>query len=297
MGARGEQRETHVRNDFPDHPAGPLPQDPDPQLVLEIGPDTSGALIVRILSGVLLLMGLLASALPFPSPALPIAMVVLAGLFWFAADFMAGPSAPVLRLRPDGVEFPKDGYPSLRWEEIARIDIGTAVLIGAGGARDYLCVKLRPEAHFDGPSPYLGTLGRAALAAVGWDFDLCIAQTEFDRAPAHVAMEMRARHEAVTAAGSPRLPPGLEPLPGGPLRERVRQAMRARPAGSSGWRLVALASWSLGAWTLVRALLIAAAVIVPSTPTDPLMGVGIGIVLLGIGYFAWPWSDPEDSSP
>lgn len=318
-----------MRNDYPDHPAGPI-EDPDPAQVLEIGPPRMNAWIFLICGVLMLMLGLLAAGTagkvaqvraaedgePVPPPP-PFGLIGgVMGLVGIAVGVsMLKTRTVVLRLRPDGVEFPAEGLPPLRWDQIESVDIATLVLIGAGGPQDYLGIKLRPEVLPEGPSPYSTGLMQLARKAAGWDFDVCLSQNHLGLNPAHLSMEMRARLEAAQRAGAnPAPPPGASPLGG--IREPASPGQapgleKPQTVPRSGLRMGCAALMVLcGGCAALPGVLIATGQAPGKPPprADGKPGLGeeefrramqtsmaVGLVLVVVGgIFVWPWPDDDD---
>jgi len=204
-----------VRNDFPDHPAGPLDHEPDPDEVLVVRPSPIDYYLVVGTSFLTFFFGV---AMFFSKPVLQnvgIAMAVLGAVLYGISELMSARRGPVLIIRPDGVEFPRDKFPPLHWHDIAGVTMGTMNVIGGGGAHDYLGIVVKPELNY----PKRGDLGgRLTQMLTQWNFHVCFGMGELDRPVAHLVMEMRARKEAADAA-PPAPPPGMEPLRAGVVHQ------------------------------------------------------------------------------
>jgi hypothetical protein len=303
-----------MRNDYPDHPAGPIP-DPDPGEVLEIGRPRLNAWVMLICGGLMLFCGVAFAMtksevrkprldsqgreIPPPPPFDLIGigfglMMTLGGLY------LVNDQTVVVRLRPDGVEFPAEKLPPLRWDEIAEVDIATLVLIGAGGPQDYLGIKIRPGVLPEGSSPYSTALMQAARRMAGWDFDVCISQNNVGLCPAHLAMQMRARLEAAKARGeNPPPPPDLPSLQVGVAAAATRELQGRMPR--SPVRVgCALFMGVFGLFTAMPGILVSLGII--ETPAEMVargrtfgtsLTVGLLIAIVGV-VFVWPWPDDED---
>lgn len=304
-----------MRNDYPNHPAGPLPEPARPGEVLEVGQPRMGGWMVVIL-GVLMAL----SAIPMHAsmgkiqeakaaerggpvePPAPLGKIFGGlGLAFVAAGWMIlKDKRVVVRLRPDGVDFPMEGLPSIGWGEVEHVDIATLVLIGAGGAQDYLGIKLRPGVLPPGPSPFSTMVMRAARAVAGWDFDVCISQNNLGMPPAHLSMQMRARVEAYRAADPPPgAPPGLPPIAATPMAARAKAARAAAP--QTGRKGCALAMLGVATLSALPWLGLMAGRPLPkiSVPPERILQVVnnsaiFAFVLAAIALvFVWPWADDD----
>lgn len=305
-----------MRNDYPDHPAGPLTRDPDPSRVLEVRRPSMNAWIVIILGFILLFSaGFVGAALgkvraakarekgapvkPAPPIGLGLGLfglVCLGGGAWMLKDRRV-----TVRVRPDGLDFPMEGMPSVTWSEVEHVDIATLVLLGAGGPQDYLGIKLRPGVLTGASSPYSTMVMRAARAVAGWDFDICLSQNNLDLCPAHLAMEMRARLESVQARGSlPPPPEGLAPIGSQPFEERARVSAQEGPA-ARGRQGCALSMLGCGGFLALPFVLYSLGKFTPKVADVQRAGdvymvmAGLGILLGGVAMvFVWPWADDEE---
>lgn len=202
-----------MRNDYPNHPAGPLRHEPDPNSVLLVHTSIADVWVLRgcAVAMVFLAISLMMMPVKFPSWAIFGSFMSGVGM-WLWGDSRANNPPLLFRVRPDGIEFPSYGYPALAWSDIAEIDMGT-VRIPRAGPQDVLGIKLRPERRPQAASPFMITgFLRAAMTAAGWDFDICLRNVNFGLTVPHLVMEMRARHEAARQ-GPPQVPEGLKPLP------------------------------------------------------------------------------------
>lgn len=202
-----------MRNDFPGHPAGALREAPDPTKVIELKEDSFGVWVIRICGGLMLAAGLFMLLSPlqvFKNVGAAMALLSIPFFVWaeFANDRRG---KPVIRIRPDGLEFPRDGLPPIHWADVQAIDM--AVLrrnFNEATAQDFLGILLHPEAK-PRRNPYVSALGKAAMFVADWPFDVIYPGRDLGRAVPHVVMEMRARHEAARAS-PPAAPAGLEPI-------------------------------------------------------------------------------------
>jgi hypothetical protein len=209
-----------MRNDFPDHPAGPLKSPPNVSEVIEIQESRAGVAVVALIAVVpalILGIALLFSREEFQLMGGVVTLFSVGALYYMYAASSEG--TPVIRIRPDGIEFLRDETPPLHWHDIASINLGVMNVIGGGGAHDYLGIKLNKGLKYPSRGSYTGALNKM----VGqWDFDLCYGGDDFNRPVVHVIMEMRARAEA--AAGVvPQSPPGLTPIKAGAIAAYAAQ--------------------------------------------------------------------------
>jgi hypothetical protein len=322
-----------VRNDYPDHPAGPLDYHEDPAEVIEVRQPALNSWIAIVCGVILVLMGPMSFGMlneikeerraegkkvsnsepAFLLFTVPLGLLFIGGGYWVLKH-----AKDTLIVRPDGLEFPAEGLPPLRWDQIQQVDIATLVLIGAGGAQDYLGIKLRPGVLPDGPSPYSTLVMRAARAAAGWDFDVCISQNNVNINPAHLSMIMRIRLENAQRQGAnPPPPPGMQPL-GGPAAVAATGAApgeapklaKPRTVPRSGMRMgCATLMVGFGGCTALPGVLVATGTKLdppkPRPGRPPLdmaeiegsmmnaMVVGLLLVVIGV-VFVWPWPDDED---
>lgn len=319
-----------MRNDYPKHPAGPLDYHEDPNEVVEVRQSAINAWI-SILCGVALLSLLpimmmtrtkvakvgAAEGAPPPKPMPTFFLVVVpVGILFIAGGYyVLKHSSPVIVVRPDGLEFPAEGMPPLRWDQIQSVDISTLVLIGAGGPQDYLGIKLRPGVLPDGPSPYSTLIMKAARAMAGWDFDVCISQNSVNICPAHLAMIMRIRLENAQRLGAnPPPPPGLEHLDGAIRPQNPGEAPRLKKPQTvprAGLRMGCAALMVFfGGCGALPGVMIATGMADGKPPPrkdgsrglseeefrramQNSMAFGLMLVVVG-GIFVWPWPDDED---
>lgn len=289
------------RNPYPDHPAGPLPEKPDPAMVLDIGTAELNSWLLRCVAGGFLLtpLILLASTWPpkFPERALMVSMAgtAVAVALWKAADYLARPKPPMLRLRPDGIEFVRDGYPPLRWEDIDDVEM-RSLWMGRGGMQDYLGIRLKPEAR-PTVTPYPRVAPTNILNFLGlWTFDACFHWRDFDRPIPHLVGEIRFRLD--TSREAPlELPPGLTPLPGGPLNQRGGTAYR-----SVGWMLLSGSLILYGGFWVLAVVLNMAGVIPQTASSRAAQASGRSLeslllihgIVVGLGLLAWPGQPDDD---
>ncbi len=240
-----------MRNDYPNHPAGPITEPINPQEVIEVCTPTFNNWIFIVCG---FMIGSLAFILSFVSKINPnpqnagsgagLGMFFgFSGLALIAYGFYSMSNRQVvLRIRPDGLDFPKDKIPSLAWNHIQRVDIATLNIIGGGGARDFLAIKLAPGTMGPNTGPFLSLPIRAALKLVGWDFDICLHPADMDLNCAHASMQIRARHEAAQGQAVA-TPPGLEPISTGALPP---SPPAAQVLGMSRGRMLAIAFFIIG---------------------------------------------------
>lgn len=305
-----------MRNDYPNHPAGPLPETPDPRQVLEVRRPGMNAWIL-VGCGVFLFLGGISvhtalwkirtvraqeKGTPVEAPA-PIgaAMGVLGVLMAGAGVFLTQNRPVTVRVRPDGIDFPADGMPSLAWSEVQAVDIATLVILGAGGAQDYLGIKLQPGLLTGPSSPYSTALMRMVRAAASWDFDICLSQNNLGMPPAHLAMHMRSRLEAVQAQGAlPAPPPGLPPIADRPFAQRAQESIQNAPPDTKRMGC-AVGLIGMGGFLMLPFL---RNITVGWTPkvedAERVLGMMnnmafVGLLLIaGALVFVWPWADDED---
>lgn len=300
-----------MRNDFPDHPAGPLLEDPDPSVVLDIRESTMGPWITRICGILMGLCGvmLMASSLGVGNQVMAGTSVVKTGgpmivmglLLALLGQHQEQNRKHFLRLRPDGVEFPSEDCPPLRWSDLAHIDMGVVSPIGGGIPKDYLLLKIRPDRAPQGESPFLTTVGRLAMAAAGWDVHVCMPGAPMATSVPHLVMQMRARAEAAAAAGDALpLPTGMQPLPAfSPGAAHVQASIRSQGEARNRKWMVGLGLGG-GLLTLAGFGLYQAQEMMRQQGDDPsqyidappevVLGLGV-LMLLGAG---WIWASEGD---
>ncbi len=198
-----------MRNDFPDHPSGPLKHDPNPADILEIKKNPTDAYIVMGLGILSFVVGLVMIFSGKEFLRLPGGGLALMGAVIFLLTDQANEKRKlVMRIRPDGIEFPRDGTPPLRWQDIQSVDLAILNIIGGGGEHDYLGIILKPGLNY----PKSGDIsGKLTQLYTRWNFDICYAMAELDRPVPHVVMEMRSRAEAAALA-PPVAPKDLPPI-------------------------------------------------------------------------------------
>ena len=232
-----------MRNDFPDHPAGPLPSPPDVSSVIEVHESKAGNVVlalVGVVPGLILGISMVFGKEQFQMYGIGLTAICLGAIYYMLSESEGG--TPVVRIRPDGIEFPRDQTPPLHWHDIASIDLGVMNVVGGGGEHDYLGIRLNQGLKY----PSRGGVSGAVTKMLGqWDFTLCYGSDDFNQPVVHVIMEMRARAEAAHG-GMPQSPQGLKPIiPGAIASYTARVDEEPIEAGILSW-IGCIFGWLLG---------------------------------------------------
>ena len=287
-----------MRNDYPDHPAGPLDHIPDPNLVIVVRKHPMEYYIGMGCCGMLVLMGFMIAASMPQLWRMGLGIAAFSIPLYLFIDYVEGNQKPVLRIRPDGIEFPRDKLPPLHWSDIRYIDMAVVNFVGRGGPQDFLGITLHPYARPKGASPYISALGKIAMTMTQWNFDVIYPMRDFDQPVPHLVMEMRARAEAA-AETPPQAPLGEKPIQPG------RCATAKAKGTGAGTIFMSLFSGFNGLFGL---LVCGNAIwrIVNRVPVKKIThdvsqlsheaAFGVGAVFLAICYFTWPGDDEDETS-
>ncbi len=205
-------------------------------------------------------------------------------------DHMENHKKAILRLRPDGVEFPRDGLPPLHWNDISSIDMAVVNMIGRGGPQDYLGITLHPYCRPKNASPFMSIFGKLAMTLTQWSFDVIYPMHDLDHPVPHIVMEMRARAEAA-AVQPPQAPMGEQPIqPGACATAQATAGARASIGTMIFSGLMGLFGFIVCAKQIERIVTKAQ---VKATQLSPEAAFLVGCAFVAVCYFTWPSGDDD----